>query len=118
MRTIRFAALLLAGLSIIVPVGTVLAVRGVHDPELWTILATTLLLGLPGVAAGLLLALSQARWARWSALLLSLLFLAVARGTAALLAGYLYFPAALGLVALSIIALWRDGQQTTAAGHW
>lgn len=118
MRTIRFAVLLFAGLSIIVPVGTVLAVRGVHNPELWTILATMLLLGLPGIAAGLLLALSQARWARWSALLLSLLFLAVALGTAGFLAGYLYFPAALGLVVLSIVALWRDGQRITAGGLW
>ncbi len=118
MRTIRFAALFLLALTVILPVGIVLAVRGVRDPELWTILATTLLLGSPGIAAGLLLALSRARWARWSALVLATLFLVIALVTAGFLAGYLYFPAALGLVVLAIVVLWRDGQRTVAAELW
>ncbi len=116
MRRVRVWALLLAGLTVVVPIGVPLLVRGTGDPGVWSAIELVLMLGVPGVLAGLLLALSEARWARWSALALSLLFLFVALATAGFLAGYLYLPMALGLVILSIVALRYGRTRTAGAG--
>lgn len=116
MRRVRVWALLLAGLTVAVPVVVPLLVHGTGDPGVWSAIGLVLLLGAPGVLAGLLLALSEARWARWSALALSLFFLLIALATAGFLAGYLYLPMALGLVILSVIALRQGSARTAGAG--
>ncbi len=115
MRRVQAWALLLAGLMVAVPIVVPLLVRGTRNPGVWSGIGLVLMLGAPGVLAGLLLALSEARWARWTALALSLFFVFVALAMAGFLAGYLYLPMALGLVILSVIAL-RHGSTRTADG--
>jgi hypothetical protein len=115
MRRTQVWALLLAGLTVAVPIVVPLLVRGAGDLEVWAAIGVVLALGVPGVLAGVLLALSEGRWARWSALVLSLLFLLIAVATAGFLAGYLHLPTALGLIVLSVIALRHDSARAADA---